>query len=132
MQRLFDVHGERELAKNPQQLHAEVRAVWQRQHELLEELTWLLDDAQRAHGATSATRTCDPAVVGAVVRFSRAGRVARRPSRSPPGRGTWPPKDFLPGRRLYNRSSGGGGLPDRIVDAVHVDVWTQPASPATA
>jgi len=46
LQRLLDVHGER--AKSPQQLHAEVRAVWQREHELLDELTALLDDAQSA------------------------------------------------------------------------------------
>lgn len=42
------MHGERERAKSPQQLHAEVRAVWQREHDLLDELTALLDDAQRA------------------------------------------------------------------------------------
>jgi hypothetical protein len=42
------VHGEREPAKGPQQLHAGVRAVWQREQELLDQLTWLLDDAQRA------------------------------------------------------------------------------------
>ena len=47
LQRLLDVHGERERAKSPQ-LHAEVRAVWQREHELLDELTALLNDAQRA------------------------------------------------------------------------------------
>ena len=48
LQGLSDVQGERERAKSPQQLHAEVRAVWQREHELLDELTGLLDDAQRA------------------------------------------------------------------------------------
>jgi hypothetical protein len=48
LQRLLDVQGECEWAKSPQQLHAEVRAVWQREHELLDELTALLDDAQRA------------------------------------------------------------------------------------
>ena len=37
LERLLDVHGERERAKSPQQLHAELRAVWQREHELLEE-----------------------------------------------------------------------------------------------
>jgi hypothetical protein len=48
LQRLLDVHDERERAKSPQQLHAERRAVWQREHELLDQLTALLDDAQRA------------------------------------------------------------------------------------
>ena len=46
--RLLDVQGERERAKGPRQLHGEVRAVWQREHELIDELTALLDDAQRA------------------------------------------------------------------------------------
>ena len=48
MQRLLDVQGERERANSPQQLHAEVRVVWQREHELLDQLTALLDDAQTA------------------------------------------------------------------------------------
>ena len=48
LQRLLDVQAERERAKSPQQMHAELRAVWQREDELLEELTALLDDAQRA------------------------------------------------------------------------------------
>ncbi len=47
LRRLLDVQGERERAKSPQQLHAELRAVWQREHELLDRLTALLDDAQR-------------------------------------------------------------------------------------
>ena len=46
--RLLDVHRGRERAESPQQLHVEVRAVWQREHELLDELTALLDDAQSA------------------------------------------------------------------------------------
>jgi len=41
------VQGERERAKSPQQLHAELRAVWQQEHELVNQLTALLDDAQR-------------------------------------------------------------------------------------
>jgi hypothetical protein len=48
LRRLLDVHGERERAKSPQQLHAEVRAGWQWEHELLDQLTALLDDAQAA------------------------------------------------------------------------------------
>ena len=48
LQRLLDVHGERDRANSPQQLHAEVRVVWQREHELLDQLTALLDDAQTA------------------------------------------------------------------------------------
>ena len=48
LQRLLDVQGERERAKSPQQLHAEVRIGWQREQELLDRLTALLDDAQRA------------------------------------------------------------------------------------
>ena len=48
MRRLFDVQAERERAKSPQQLHAELRAVGQREDELLDRLTALLDDAQRA------------------------------------------------------------------------------------
>ena len=48
LQRPLDGQGERERAKGPQELHAEVRVVWQREQELLEELTALLDDAQRA------------------------------------------------------------------------------------
>ena len=48
LQRLLDVHGERERAKSQQLLHTEARAVWQREQELLEELTALLDDAQTA------------------------------------------------------------------------------------
>jgi hypothetical protein len=44
--RLFDVHGEREQANSPQQLHAEMRAVWHREDDLLDQLTALLDDAQ--------------------------------------------------------------------------------------
>jgi hypothetical protein len=46
--RLFDVHGEREQANSSQPLHAQMRAVWQREDELLDQLTALLDDAQRA------------------------------------------------------------------------------------
>jgi len=48
LQRVFDVQAERERAKSPQRLRAEVRAIWQREDELLEELTVLLDDAHRA------------------------------------------------------------------------------------
>ena len=48
LQRLLDVQGERERVKSPQQLHADLRAVWQREHELLDKLTALLDGAQRA------------------------------------------------------------------------------------
>jgi len=48
LRRLLDVQGERERAKRPQQLHAELRVGWQREDELLEGLTALLDDAQRA------------------------------------------------------------------------------------
>jgi hypothetical protein len=48
LQRLLDVQSERERAKGPHQLHAQARAVWQREQELLEELTALLDDAQTA------------------------------------------------------------------------------------
>lgn len=47
-QRLLDVHDERERAKSPQQLHAELRAVCSREHELLDQLTALLDEAQTA------------------------------------------------------------------------------------
>jgi hypothetical protein len=38
----------RQRTKSPQRLHAERRAVWQREHELLDQLTALLDDAHRA------------------------------------------------------------------------------------
>ena len=48
LQRLLDVHDERERAKSPQQFHADLRAVWQQEHELVDQLTALLDDAQRA------------------------------------------------------------------------------------
>jgi hypothetical protein len=48
LQRLSDVHGEGERAPSSRQLHAELRAVWQRELQLLDELTELLDDAQRA------------------------------------------------------------------------------------
>jgi hypothetical protein len=48
LQRLLDVQGERERATSPQQLQAELRVVWQREDELLDRLTALLDDAQRA------------------------------------------------------------------------------------
>jgi hypothetical protein len=48
LQRAFDVQAERERAKSVAQLHAEVRAFRQREQELLEQLTALLDDAQRA------------------------------------------------------------------------------------
>jgi hypothetical protein len=48
LRRLFDVQAEPERARSPRQLHAELRAIWQREDELLEELTALLDDAQRA------------------------------------------------------------------------------------
>jgi hypothetical protein len=44
----LDGHGECERAKSPQELHAEVSAVWQREHELLDQLNALLDDAQTA------------------------------------------------------------------------------------
>ena len=48
MQRLLDVQGERERAQSPQQMRAELRALCQREDELLDELAALLDDAQRA------------------------------------------------------------------------------------
>ena len=48
LRRLLDVHDERERTKSPQHLHTELRAGWQREHELLDQLTALLDDAQRA------------------------------------------------------------------------------------
>ena len=48
LQRVFEVQAEHERAKSPQRLHAELRAAWQREGELLDELTALLDDAQRA------------------------------------------------------------------------------------
>jgi len=48
LQRLLDVDDERERAKSPQQFHADPHAVWQQEHELLDQLTALLDDAQRA------------------------------------------------------------------------------------
>ena len=48
MRQLFDMQAERERAKRPRQMHAELRAVWQREGELLDQLTALLDDAQRA------------------------------------------------------------------------------------
>lgn len=46
--RLFDVQAERERAKSPQRRHSELRAGWEREDELLDELTALLDDARRA------------------------------------------------------------------------------------
>jgi len=46
LRRALDVQAER--AKSVAQLHAEVRAFRQREQELLEQLTALLDDAQRA------------------------------------------------------------------------------------
>ena len=46
--RLTGMRGERERAKSSQQSHAELRAVWEREQELLGQLTALLDDAQRA------------------------------------------------------------------------------------
>ena len=48
LQRLLDVQGERERAQSPQQMRAELRALCQREDELLDELAALLDDAQRA------------------------------------------------------------------------------------
>ena len=48
LQRLSDVRGEGERGPSSRQLHAGVRAVCQREQELLDELTELLDDAQRA------------------------------------------------------------------------------------
>ena len=48
VQRALDVQGERERAKSPQQMPAEVRAVSEREDELLDQLTALLDDAQTA------------------------------------------------------------------------------------
>jgi hypothetical protein len=48
LQRLLDVHDERERTKSAQHLHTELRAVWQQEHELLDQLTALLNDAQRA------------------------------------------------------------------------------------
>ena len=48
LQRLLDVQGERERANGPRQLRAEVRAVCQREQELADQLTALLDDAQIA------------------------------------------------------------------------------------
>jgi hypothetical protein len=47
-QRLVDAQVEPGRATSPQQLRAELRAVRQREAELLDELTELLDDAQRA------------------------------------------------------------------------------------
>jgi hypothetical protein len=47
-QRVVDVHAGRERAKSPQQLDAELRIAWQREGELIDGLTVLLDDAQRA------------------------------------------------------------------------------------
>src|SRR5664279_5601511 len=41
--RLLDVQGERERAKGLRQLHAGLRAGWQWEHELLDQLTALLD-----------------------------------------------------------------------------------------
>ncbi len=48
LQRALDVQAERQRATSVAQLHAEVRASRQREQELLEQLTALLDDAQRA------------------------------------------------------------------------------------
>jgi hypothetical protein len=48
LQRALDVQVERERAKSPRQLDAEVRLAWQREQELLDQLTALLDDAQQA------------------------------------------------------------------------------------
>jgi hypothetical protein len=48
LRRVFDTQAERERAKRPQQMHAELRALARREDELLDELTALLDDAQRA------------------------------------------------------------------------------------
>jgi|SRR5450755_997020 hypothetical protein len=48
LQRALDLQAERERAKSRAQPHAEVRAFRQREQELLEQLTALLDDAQRA------------------------------------------------------------------------------------
>ena len=48
LQRVFDMKAERERGKSPQQVHRELRALGQREDELLDELTALLDDAQTA------------------------------------------------------------------------------------
>ena len=48
LRRLFDMQAERERAKSQRQMPAELRAFWQREHELVEQLTVLLDDAQSA------------------------------------------------------------------------------------
>jgi hypothetical protein len=55
LQRLSYVHDERERAKSPQQFHADLRAVWKQEHELLDQLTALLDDAQRALGEAASS-----------------------------------------------------------------------------
>ena len=53
VRRLLDMQAERERAKSPQQMHGELRALWRREDELLDELTALLDDAQS--GAVRST-----------------------------------------------------------------------------
>jgi hypothetical protein len=48
LQRALDVQAERQRAHSREQLHTEVRAARQREQQLIEQLTSLLDDAQRA------------------------------------------------------------------------------------
>jgi hypothetical protein len=66
LQRLSDVRGEGERPPSSRQLHAGVRAVWQRELQLLEELTQLLDDAQRA--LCEALLLPGPSAGGAIVK----------------------------------------------------------------
>ena len=48
LRRVLDVQGRARGGKEPAAAAAELRAVWQREQQLLEQLTALLDDAQRA------------------------------------------------------------------------------------
>ncbi len=64
LQRALDLQAERERAKSIEQLHARAHAFNRREQELLEQLTALLDDAQRAVcEAFPAPRMSDPGLV---------------------------------------------------------------------
>jgi hypothetical protein len=61
LQRALDLQAERQRAQSVEHLHAELRTSRQREQELLEQLTALLDDAQRAVcEAFPAPRMTDP------------------------------------------------------------------------
>jgi hypothetical protein len=101
LQRVVDVQGERERAQGPRRLHAEVRAVWQREQELLEELTALWMTPRRRCARRSRRRRAR--MLGKAVAMTRrspgrrddANRRRRRARRTQ--------------RRLQRRTRAGDG-----------------------